>query len=314
MEKRHNVEKSIKAGARESSVPRINMVGPVLSRELGGKTVKLAIDGGFTCPNRDGAAGYGGCSFCSASGSGDNASDIDGQIALLAGKWKTENYIAYFQSFTGTYAPVDELREKYFAALSHPGIKGLAVATRPDCLPGSILDLLSEINREHYLWVELGLQTERDDIAEAFGRGYATKVYDLAAENLRERGIRFVTHLILGLPGESKEDMMSSVLHACRAGSWGIKLHLLNMIRGTRMAGEYPGYTPFDSPEEYISLVSDILERIPPETVIHRLSADSKAEDLIAPLWAYRKRLIINGINKELAGRGTRQGSKFKGF
>jgi len=307
------LEKSTKKPSADA-LPRINMVGPVLARELGGKTVKLAIDGGFTCPNRDGTCGVGGCSFCSAAGSGDNASDIESQIGLLSKKWNAENYIAYFQSFTGTYAPVDVLREKYMTALSHPMIKGIAIATRPDCLPDDVLDLLSEIAEDHYMWIELGLQTVRDDVADAFGRGYRTRIYDEAAAKLKERGIRFVTHLMLGLPGENRDDMTGSVLHACRAGSWGIKLHLLNMIRGTRMAEEYPDYVPFDSPEEYISLVSDILERIPPEVVIHRLSADSKAEDLIAPLWAYRKRLIINGINKELAGRGTRQGSKFNGF
>ena len=307
-----SVEKSKAPGFFSSSGARINMVGPVLERELGGKTVKLALDGGFTCPNRDGTCGYGGCSFCSPAGSGDNASDIESQIALLAGKWKAKNYIAYFQSFTNTYAPVEVLRETYGRALSHPLIKGIAIATRPDCLPEDVLDLLSEINEKHYMWIELGLQTIRDDIAEGFGRGYATEVYDRAAVALRERGIRFVTHLMLGLPGESRDDMTESVLHACRAGSWGIKLHLLNLIRGTRMAEEHPGYEPFDRPEDYIELAADILERIPPDVVIHRLSADAKAEDLIAPLWAYRKRLLINGINKSLAGRDTRQGSKYK--
>ena len=308
------VENSMDAGFYGEAGARINMVGPVLARELGGKTVKLAIDGGFTCPNRDGRAGYGGCSFCSAAGSGDNASDIDSQIELLGGKWKADNYIAYFQSFTGTYAPAEELREKYCSALSHPGIKGIAVATRPDCLPDDVMDLLSEIRRDHYMWIELGLQTARDDVAESFGRGYPLSVYNEAAEKLRSRGIRFVTHIILGLPGETHDDMLRSALHACQAGSWGLKLHLLNMIKGTRMAEEHPGYVPFDSPEEYMDLVCDILERIPPEVVIHRLSADAKAEDLIAPKWAYRKRLLINGINKNLAGRGTRQGSKFNGF
>ena len=339
------------------------MLGPWLAREFGEKTVKLSLDGGFTCPNRDGTCGTGGCSFCSERGSGDNASQfwtnesassfsqqnafpllsqnpttiehaIDSQIRLLSDKWPSaKSFIAYFQNYTGTYAPTEKLRALYYAALSQPGVKGLAIATRPDCLPDETLDLLEEINNKHFLWVELGLQTVKDKTAEAFGRGYKTEVYHKAVAELNKRNIRVVTHLLLGLPGETREDMRRTLEEVvggsqhnttevhdtdkCRVISqhphvWGLKFHLLNIVKGTRLAEELPDYVPFDSPEDYASFICDLLELTPPEVVIHRLSADSPAELLIAPKWAYRKRLVINTINAEMARRESFQGCKFK--
>ena len=318
------------------------MLGPWLTREFGEKTVKLSLDGGFTCPNRDGTCGTGGCSFCSERGSGDNASQynenpqqaISDQIALLSDKWpNAKSFIAYFQNYTGTYAPTEKLRKLYYAALTQPGVRGLAVATRPDCLSEETLDLLDEINKEHFLWVELGLQTTNDKTAELFGRGYKTEVYHQAVEELNKRNIRVVTHLLLGLPGETKEDMMRSLMDVVRTPQkhpaepadtkkldaisqhspvWGLKFHLLNIVKGTRLAEEMPDYMPFDSPEEYASLVCDLLELTPPEIVIHRLSADSPKELLIAPKWAYRKRLVINTINAEMLRRNAFQSDKTK--
>ena len=288
----------------ETKNARINMLGPWLENEFGEKTVKLSLDGSFTCPNRDGTVGYGGCSFCSGRGSGDNASAlnaIESQIKLLSDKWpNAKSFIAYFQNYTGTYAPVEKLRELYYSALSQPGVRGLAIATRPDCLSAETLDLLDEINKKHFLWVELGLQTIHDETAAAFGRGYKTEVYYDAVRELDKRNIKVVTHLILGLPGETREDMIESVKAVTALPIWGLKLHLLNIVKGTRLAEEQPDYVPFDS----------LLEVIPPDVVMHRLSADSPAELLIAPKWAYRKRLVLNLINAEMARRGSIQGCK----
>ena len=310
--------------AKNSEKTRINLLGPYLKNTFEEKTVKLSLDGGFTCPNRDGKIAFGGCSFCSEKGSGDNSSTlktakdigiaIDDQIALLSKKWTSSSYIAYFQNFTGTYAPVEKLRELYYAALKDQRIRGLAIATRPDCLDKNILDLLSEINESHYLWVELGLQTANDEIAVSFGRGYPKSVYDEAARNLSERNIRFVTHLLLGLPGETQEDMKKSLKHVLdQPMPWGLKFHLLNIIKGTRMAQEYPDYSFFASPEEYASFVCDLLELVPNDIVIHRLSADSPAELLMAPKWAYRKRVLIDMILKEMERRDSYQGINYLG-
>ena len=293
---------------------RINLVGPYLKKEFGGKTVKLSLDGGFTCPNRDGTLGFGGCSFCSERGSGDNASTIEEQIELVSQKWKNvAAYIAYFQNYTGTYAPVDKLKSLYYDALSNPSIKGLAIATRPDCLSHENIELLKEINEKTYLWIELGLQTTNDLVAESFGRGYKTEVYYEAIEKLRDANIKTVTHILLGLPGETRNDMMQTVKDVCNNPVWGLKFHLLNLVKETRLAEEMPNYMPFESPDEYANLICDILENVPEEIVIHRLSADSPKELLIAPKWAYRKRLLLDLIFDTMEKRGSYQGINCKG-
>ena len=290
--------------------PSINMIGQYLKKEFGGKTVKLSLDGGFTCPNRDGSKGTGGCIFCSADGSGDFASDIEDQIQLLSRKWPDARYLAYFQNHTNTYAPADVLREKFYAALNHPLISGIAIATRPDCLGEDVLDLLSEINRKHFLWVELGLQTMHETTAELINRCYSLSVYDEAMAELSRRGIRTVVHLILGLPGETKEDMEASVRYVCGSGAWGIKLHMLNVVRGSQMEKLMPDYCSFETIDEYVSLVCDLIEIIPPEVVIHRLSADAPRKILMTPPWSYQKRTILNGIHRELARRSSTQGCR----
>ena len=274
------------------------------------KMIKLSIDGGFTCPNRDGTAGYGGCIFCSGSGSGEFSSDIEGQIRLLSAKWPDAGYLAYFQNHTNTYAPVSVLREKYENALSNPLIEGIAIATRPDCLPDDVLDLLHEINENHFMWVELGLQTARDDTAVLINRCYGLSAFDKAVCDLTARNIRTVVHLILGLPGESRQDMIDSVRYVCSKGIWGIKLHLLNVIKGTELDKKYPDYVSFSSPDEYISLVCDLLEIIPPDVVIHRLTGDVPRKLLVSPQWSYRKRTILNGIDAEMKRRGSVQGCR----
>ena len=266
---------------------RYNSINDYLKSVFGRKTVKLSIDAGFTCPNRDGTCGYGGCAFCSGDGSGELAAhlstsgrisaSIDEQIALMSDKWPDAAYLAYFQSHTNTYAPVEVLRTLYNAALDDPRISGIVIATRPDCLPPDVLDLLEEINRDHYMWVELGLQTIHDETSRRMGIGYSLETYDKAVEELLARGIRVVSHL-------------------------------MNIVKTSRLGSEMPDYVPFASIEEYVDLVIRCLEIIPPEITIHRLTGDVPRRLLISPEWSYRKRTILNMINRELAERDTRQG------
>lgn len=288
----------------------VRTISSWLKSYFGCKTVKLSIDGGFTCPNRDGTCGTGGCIFCSEGGGGDFASTIEEQIELLSAKWPRTKYLAYFQNHTNTYAPVEELRKKYEAALNHPLIEGIAIATRPDCLGEDVLDLLSEINEKHFLWVELGLQTIHQKTADFIGRGYELSVFDSAIRALTDRGIRVVVHLILGLPGESRQDMIDSVRYVCGSGAWGIKLHMLNVVRGSRMAADYSSYNSFSSIEDYVDLICDLLEIIPQDIVIHRLTGDAPRKILITPAWSYKKRTILNGIQAELRRRGSWQGCR----
>ncbi|MBQ8563482.1 MAG: TIGR01212 family radical SAM protein [Firmicutes bacterium] len=282
-----------------------------LKRQFGEKTIKLAIDGGFTCPNRDGSKGYGGCLFCSDNGAGEFASNVEDQIQLYADKWPHAKYLGYFQNHTNTYAPVSELRAKYEAILSNPKIEGLVIGTRPDCLSSEVLDLLAEINKTHFLWVELGLQTMHEETAQLINRCYPLSVFEEAMEGLRSRGIKTVVHLILGLPGETREMMLDSVRYvAGQPELFGMKLHLLNVVKGSRMALDYSDYQPFASIEEYVNLVVECLELIPPQVTIHRLTGDAPRSILITPPWSFNKRTILNGINEQLHLRDTWQGKK----
>ena len=297
--------------------PLINTISDYLKKQLGHKTIKLSIDGGFTCQNRDGSKGYGGCIFCSDSGSGDMASSgdniskvLDSQIVILSKKWPDAKYIAYFQSHTNTYAPVEILREKYMDALSDPRISGIVIATRPDCLGDDVLNLLSELNKKTLMWVELGLQSIHPQTSEFINRGYNLSVYDDACNKLSKRGIKFVTHIILGLPGESRQDMIDTVKYVCKSGTWGIKLHLLNITKNSRLAKTHSDYTPFESIDDYVGMVCDLLEIIPYKIIIHRLTADTPRKNLISPLWSYKKRTILNGIYHEMFQRGSIQGCK----
>lgn len=290
--------------------PSIYTVSKYLKEYFNQKTVKLSLDGGFTCPNRDGTKGTGGCIFCSADGSGDFASTIEEQIELLSGKWQNVKYLAYFQNHTNTYAPVSELRQKFYAALQHPLISGIAIATRPDCISEETLDLLEEINENHFMWVELGLQTMHEKTANLINRCYDLSVFDRTMRELNARGIKTVVHLILGLPGECRRDMEDSVRYVCQSGAWGIKLHMLNVVKGSQMEILMPDYCSFETIEDYVNLVCDLIEIIPPDMVIHRLSADAPRKILMTPKWSYRKRTILNSIHAELARRGSTQGCR----
>lgn len=290
---------------------RYRSVSTYLKDKFGEKTIKLAIDGGFTCPNRDGTKGSGGCIFCSDSGSGEFASDIEDQIRLFSDKWPRAKYLAYFQNHTNTYAPVSELREKYYAILANPKIEGLVIGTRPDCLSEEVLDLLSEINRTHFLWVELGLQTIHDETARLINRCYDLSVFDDAMRRLSARGIKAVVHLILGLPGESRDQMLESVRYVSSLPDlFGMKLHLLNIVKGSQMEFSYPDYQPFASIEEYVNLVVNCLEIIPPEVTIHRLTGDAPRSILINPPWSFNKHTILNGINDRLNLLDSWQGKR----
>lgn len=288
---------------------RIYTINNYLKNVFGTKVVKLSIDGGFTCPNRDGSKGTGGCIFCSSEGSGELASDIDKQISLLSKKWpNVDKYLAYFQSHTNTYAPVDELRKKYYEALNNPKISGIVIATRPDCLNDDVLELLDEINKAHFMWLEMGLQTIHEKTADFINRCYPLEEYDKAVANLNKLNIKYVTHLILGLPGETREMMKESVKYVCKNNLFGIKLHMLNIVKGSRLANDYPDYSFFKDTDDYVNFVCDLLEIIPNNITIHRMTGDVPRELLLAPPWSFKKRTILNGITKELKKRNTFQG------
>lgn len=278
-----------------------------LKTKFGCKVVKLSIDGGFSCPNRDGKIAYGGCIFCSDHGSGEFAGDkrltiheqMQSQVSLLNTKWPDSKYIAYFQNFTNTYDSIENLRKKYDEALSFPNVVGLAIATRPDCLSEDVLNLLQEYNSRTFLWVELGLQSIHEKTADFIRRGYPLKTFDRAMENLNVRNIKTVSHLILNLPGETFHDMRDSLEYVSNLGIWGIKLQMLNVLRSTDLEKNYLSESFYlRTADEYIELVSNLLTYIPSNIVIHRLTGDGKKESLLAPKWILNKRYVLNGIQK----------------
>jgi len=284
-------------------------VNDYLKNIYGEKVYKLAIDGGFTCPNRDGTIGTGGCIFCSAEGSGDFAEDrcLSVTEQIERGKIRVEKkmtgskYIAYFQAFTNTYAPVEVLRKKYEEAISCPEVVILSIATRPDCLSDEVIELLSEINRKKTVWVELGLQTIHEDTAKYMRRGYPLSVYDAAVKRLKAIGVHVITHVILGLPGEGRAKMLETVRYVGESGSDGIKLQLLHVLRGTDLASEYEaGKFETLSLEEYVQLVCDSIRLLPKEMVIHRMTGDGDRRKLIAPLWSLDKKRVLNALTKAL--------------
>ncbi len=280
-----------------------------LKEKFGQKVYKISLDAGFTCPNRDGKIDTRGCIFCSKGGSGDFAEEKSKNITeqIESGKKRVEKkikngkYIAYFQAFTNTYAPVNVLREKYYEAVNHKDIVALSIATRPDCLAGDVLKLLDEINKIKPVFVELGLQTINEESAKYIRRGYDLSVYDEAVKKLKNIGVNIVVHIILGLPNETKEDMLKSVDYVCKSGANGIKLQLLHVIKGTDLAKDYEkGLFKTLEFDEYVELIKDCVSIIPNDVVIHRLTGDGAKKDLIAPLWSADKKRVLNAINKAL--------------
>lgn len=287
---------------------------------FGGKVYKLALDGGFTCPNRDGSLDTRGCVFCSGKGSGDFAVSAGEDIAaalerakaLVAGKTGAERFIAYFQSFTGTYAPAERLRELFTAAIRRPEIAALSVATRPDCLGEEVLALLAELNAEKPVWVELGLQTIHPETARYIRRGYELPVFDEAVKKLKAAGLYVIVHMILGLPGESEEQIYETAAYIGRSGADGVKFQLLHVLAGTDLAADYAaGSFRTLSLEEYITLLEGCIRRIPPEMTVHRLTGDGAKRELIAPLWSGDKKRVLNSINRAFDRDALVQGSLF---
>lgn len=277
--------------------------------KFGCKVYKLSIDAGFTCPNRDGTLSYGGCGFCSASGGGDFAEKRCATIAEQLEKakervrFKNKNgkYIAYFQSFTNTYGPLPLLEKLYREAMTSDDIVGLSIGTRPDCLPDDVIELLADLSKEKPLSVELGLQTIHDHTAADFNRGYKTEIYFDTLRRLKNAGIEVVTHIILGLPGETPEMMAASTKAVCDAGTDGIKFHLLHVLRGTQLEQKYArGEFQCLTLPEYAETLKACLSHVPPHVVVHRITGDGAKKDLVAPMWSADKKAVLAYLQEYL--------------
>lgn len=293
----------------------------MLKERFHGKVYKVALNGGMTCPNRDGTLGNRGCIFCSAEGSGDFAGNrqdsiteqIEKQIASIRKKRNADRFIAYFQAYTNTYAPVEYLRKIYTEAISHPNVVAVSIGTRPDCLGEEVLDLLEELNHIKPVWVELGLQSIHEKTARYIRRGYPLSCFNTAVKNLRERNLEVIVHTILGLPYETKEDILATMEYLNHMDIQGIKLQLLHVLKGTDLAEDYlAGKFQVYSMEEYLDLLIDCLEHLSPDMVIHRLTGDGPKELLLAPLWSSAKRTVLNTLHQECKARNSYQGKQYK--
>ena len=300
---------------------RFYSLNDALRERFGEKLYKLTLNGGCTCPNRDGTLGARGCIFCSEGGSGEFAGSPELSVSeqieegkrRLAGKRPVRRYIAYFQAYTNTYGPEERLRRMFTEAISHPEIAVLSIATRPDCLGDEVLSLLEELNRIKPVWVELGLQTIHKKTAAFIRRGYPLSVFDQAVKALTQRGIETIVHTILGLPGETPEMMLDTVRYVNLTSASGIKLQLLHILKNTDLADYYvrTGFSVL-SMEEYVDLVIRCLEICRPDLVIHRLTGDGPGDLLIAPEWSRAKRQVLNAIHKEMKKRETYQGRLYE--
>lgn len=297
-----------------------------LKNQFGEKVYKLALNGGMSCPNRDGKVGRGGCIFCSEGGSGDFAADghlsVKNQIAVqkeaLREKKPARKYIAYFQAYTNTYAPVEYLEKIFTEAMEDPEVVILSIATRPDCLPPEVLDLLDNLNQKKPVWVELGLQTMHEESAERIHRGYDRACFERAVRELRKRKIDVIVHTILGLPGEGRAEVLQTIEYLNHMDIQGIKLQLLHILKGTQLGQIYleqKAGQEFIRPmtmEAYIDLVIACVEHLSPEITIHRLTGDGPKDLLLAPMWSTKKRTVLNEIHKELKKRDAWQGKRYE--
>jgi len=290
-----------------------------LREVFGTRIYRVPLDAGFTCPNRDGTRAFGGCTFCDDRGSG--APTIDARLSVrrqletgierVRRRFKANKFLAYFQAFSNTYAPEGILRGLYDAALEHPEVVGLCIGTRPDCVPDNIVDMLAEYNRKTFVWLELGLQSAFDQTLNAINRGHTAEEFFDALRRAKSRGLRVATHLIFGLPGESRSQMMETVRQVAASGTDGVKIHQLVIYKGTPMERDFrAGNLPLLTEEEYVSLVADALEILPANMIVMRLVAEGTEDELIAPEWSFHKRRIMENIHCELERRGSRQGSK----
>ena len=299
-----------------------NALNDHLRQRFGRKVYKLSLQGVVTCPNRDGTVGARGCIFCSERGSGEFAAcgaDIAAPLAdarrRVADKVPPDAaFIAYFQSFTNTYAPVETLCPLFTAAMAPEDVVALSVATRPDCLGEEVLDLLSELNQTKPVWVELGLQTVHEETARYIRRGYDLAVFDEAVKKLKERGIETIVHQIIGLPGETEDMIYQTADHIARSGADGVKFHLLHVLRNTDLAADYEkGVFQTLEMEDYFRLLCGCIERMHPDTVIHRLTGDGAKRDLVAPLWSGDKKKVLNALHRYLAEHNVQQGRLYQG-
>lgn len=289
-----------------------------LRHQFGCRVQRVSLDAGFSCPNRDGSLGTGGCTFCGDRGAAavgvptelPLVQQLEKSKAYLVKKFRAEKFLAYFQAYSNTYAAEDELRLLYVAALSDKDIVGLIIGTRPDCLPDAVLDLLAELNQRTYLWLELGMQTMHDQTLQTINRGHDHACFVEAVKRCKEKGLRICAHLILGLPGESRDQMLASVAELNRLGVDGVKLHHLHVLKGSPLEEQYRnGTLPLMDRDEYVALVVDALELLDPKIMIHRLMGDGRTE-LVAPDWSRRKLEVLNQIDAELTKRNSRQGCR----
>lgn len=304
----------------ESSEKRYNAFSEVLKREFGCRVHRISVDAGFSCPNRDGTLGTGGCIYCGGRGSGSHGilSDAGVQEQLEHGKevmqrkYKAGRFIAYFQPYSNTYAPIRRLRHLYDEALAVPDVVGLIVGTRPDCLPDACIRLLEEYSRRTWFWLELGMQSHLERSMNYLRRGHTYKTFEEAVHRVKGAGMRCCAHVILGLPGESRDEMLAGAEELNRLGLDGVKLHLLHIMKGTPLEVEYrEGRVTGMERDEYVELICDYLERLNPDIVIQRLTGDGGHDHLVAPLWSLKKFEVLNAIDRELERRGTRQGERF---
>lgn len=292
----------------------------MLRERFGEKVYKVTLNAGMTCPNRDGTLGRRGCIFCSEGGSGDFAADtrlsitdqINSQISLLSSKRPIRKYIAYFQAYTNTYAPVTYLEKVFYEALSHPDIVALSIGTRPDCLGPDVLTLLSSLNKIKPIWIELGLQTMHERTAAYIRRGYPLSCFEDAVYRLRQQEIDVIVHTILGLPGETSQDVLTTMKYLNTRNIQGIKLQLLHILKGTDLAFDFhAGKFRALERDEYLNLVEMCLETLDPSIVIHRVTGDGPKDLLIAPLWASRKREVLNLLHHRMKEHQSFQGKQF---
>ena len=293
-----------------------------LRQRFGSKVYKISLDGGMTCPNRDGTLGVGGCIFCSEGGSGDFAENFDPDINAqinrainrVASKNKHGKYIAYFQSYTNTYAPTEYLREIFCKAINHPDVVALSIGTRPDCLPDEVISLLSELNRIKPVWIELGLQTSDERSALFINRGYTNDVFENAVNALHSEGIEIIVHVILGLPNETEETILNTINYINRFPVNGIKLQLMHILKGTALENIYidhPDIFHFTSQESYVDILGKCIESLRPDIVLHRITGDGPKNILIAPMWSANKKQVLNTINKYLSDNNIIQGRRY---
>jgi radical SAM protein (TIGR01212 family) len=301
---------------------RYNAFSDELKRVFGCRVHRISVDAGFSCPNRDGTVGTGGCIYCGGKGSGafgilpgiSVAGQIEAGKEVMTRKYKAKRFIAYFQAYSNTYAPPSTLRALYDEALGVRDVVGLIVGTRPDCLPEETVDLLAEYAERTYFWLELGLQSPLDRTLDLIGRGHDFSAFERSARACKKRGIRVCAHIILGLPGETRDEMLETAGILNDLDVDGVKIHLLHIMKETPLAELHRrGKVKLLDRDEYVGLVCDFLERLRPEISIQRLTGDGGRDHLIAPLWSLQKFEVLNAIDYELERRGTRQGSALSG-